>query len=216
MIDDLGISGALREVQDDTEQLQLDTTQLLADTANALAALPAAGRAVSDAVWDAAKAGRIDASIASRAAASNPVLSPPMAAGVEFPLVLGILSLTTGLKAESAVSIADTDVWHDLISITGSGYLLRAFIQRLATTATTWSIELIVDGNTSSGAISTSNSCTQVLHGNLTPTDSSSVSYRIDPCFPLVFKTSLKVRVKRTSGASSAGANLYHQIVRTG
>lgn len=54
MIEEFGILAALEEVKGDTAQTLLDTAQLLSDIADALAALPSAGRAVSDAVWDAA------------------------------------------------------------------------------------------------------------------------------------------------------------------
>ena len=51
MIDDLGINGALREVQDETTLILNDSTQLLLDTIALLARAPTAGRAVSDTVW---------------------------------------------------------------------------------------------------------------------------------------------------------------------
>lgn len=60
MIEEFGIIAALEEVKADTGQTVLDTTELLIRAAAALAALPQAGRAASDAVWDAAARALID------------------------------------------------------------------------------------------------------------------------------------------------------------
>ena len=191
MIDDLGISGPLADVQDNTDALLADTTQLLADTIAMLARLPTGGRAASDAIWDGAKAAFLDAEISSRALRS-PLLEPASGAKVE------------GVATTSSASLVAVH------SYAGRGVLHWVY-GRGVNTVDAGEVSVEVDGIVYVPATTFSNAAGLV---RWVVGEQSGVSTTRAGAFELLpFNTSLVIKLRKTAGTSTVSCGYSYRPV---
>lgn len=158
--------------------------------------------------------GRIDAAISSRAPATSPSLTPPMASGiVPYNDGYGVGQINMGATIPTSwkgwISHASGNVgttFSDVVNITGSGIVSFAAVQlAVSGSSATLYMDVIIDEATTISFSGTSASAVVGAGPALIGAIGGNATYGFTPVFePIPFNTSLQIRVKSSSATYTA------------